>query len=366
MKIRATTLFTVLLCLLGGIALSACAGGAKSGASAPAATDDDDDQTSDDDDNDDNDDDDDDDDNDDDDNDNDDDDNDDDDNDDDAVDPGFAFIPHGQFTMGSPPTEPGRNSDETQHAVTLTRDFEVAIRKTSQQEWTAAFGWNPSTYAACGDACPVDTVSWFDALAYADQASVAAGQTPCFLWADVVCNDGSPVASYLDCMNATQHGIRSATVTLNGVSSPYDCTGFRLATEAEWEYAIRAGTTTAYYDGIIELPDECSPADPNLDRIGWFCANTHGAPMPLGLKLANPWGLYDMSGDVFEWVWDWYAAYDGAATDPEGPSTPTGDRVMRGGGWSSAPLYCRSADRDENPPGSGAGIIGFRLARTLP
>jgi formylglycine-generating enzyme required for sulfatase activity len=144
------------------------------------------------------------------------------------------------------------------------------------------------------------------------------------------------------------------------------CHGARLPTEAEWEYAVRAGTITDYYNGSM-IASGCSPIDPKLDAAGWFCGNAQGTPHPAGAKLINPWGLYDMLGNVSEWVWDWYAPYTNTGTpDPVGPSTGT-SRAVRGGSYTSTAENSRSGSRGYDDPKSGAayGGVGFRFVVSL-
>ena len=139
---------------------------------------------------------------------------------------------------------------------------------------------------------------------------------------------------------------------LNG-SSPRH----RLPTEAEWEYACRAGTETEYFFG--EDSDE-------LGRYAWYSGNSNGKTHPVGQMESNPWGLYDMHGNVWEWVSDWYGSYENATvTDPSGPATGSA-RVFRGGGWGSAAEGLRSAYRRSASPGNRIILLGFRLVRTIP
>ena len=142
-----------------------------------------------------------------------------------------------------------------------------------------------------------------------------------------------------------------------------DCQGYRLPTEAEWEYAARAGTQTAFYTGEITQTD-CDTVDPNLNAAGWYCGNAGGATHPVGQKQPNAWGLYDMHGNVWEWVHDWDGDYPaGDAVDPLGPAA--GDnRVRRGGLWLSDAQYARAAFRNSlNPDNGSANALGFRPAR---
>jgi len=137
---------------------------------------------------------------------------------------------------------------------------------------------------------------------------------------------------------------------------------YRLPTEAEWEYACRAGSNTAFANGGI-TETGCGH-DPNLDAMGWYCGNSGSKTHPVAQKKPNAWGLYDMHGNVWEWCQDWYGDYPrGHVTDPAGPSSGS-LRVNRGGGWSSNAGFCRSAFRDCYSPGFRYGYLGFRLART--
>lgn len=233
---------------------------------------------------------------------------------------GFVLIQPGTFMMGSPPDEAGRYNDETRHEVTLTRPFYLQATPVTQSQWKALMGNNPAHFK--GDDLPVECVSWYDAIGYANALSTWEG-----------------LASY--------YAVDGATVSILGGG------GYRLPTEAEWEYACRAGATDARYG--------------DLDEIAWYRSNSGDTSHPVGQKQPNAWGLYDMIGNVWEWVWDWYGPYPPeAATDPTGPETGS-CRVNRGGSWVGDAYYARAACRGGyHDPGGRGGGLGFRLARSAP
>ena len=294
---------------------------------------------------------------------------------------GYVTLPAGVFTMGSPPGEVGRSSNETQHQVTLTGAFEIGVTEVTQGQFAGVTGWDPpASYGCygCGTDYPVYYVSWFDCAAFANEVSLDAGLVPCYDLANVQCEDGTSVGtSYLGCLNATQGGIDAADVSFGGgAATPYECEGYRLPTEAEWEYAARSAGVVAdsYPAGGNLLAGDESDCNGNLqlddgsylDDQAWYCGNQSGQSEPVGGLLSNPVGLYDMSGNLWEWNHDWYqSSYGGDVTDPWGPSTGS-YRVGRGGYWDNAPGDARVARRGYGSPGDRRFNIGCRLSRSSP
>jgi formylglycine-generating enzyme required for sulfatase activity len=262
----------------------------------------------------------------------------------DDVPAGFVCIEAGTFMMGSPPDEQGRNQNELQHRVTLTHAFLLQATEVTQGEYAALMGSNPSHFLSCGASCPVERVTWYDAIAYANALSRAQGLPACY--------------------DASGGVIGGATV--------YDCVGYRLPTEAEWEYAARAGTNSATYQGELTGDSHNSMAPQrSLDAIAWWKGNSGERTHPVGTREPNAWGLHDMLGNVAEWSHDWYGGFSGPETDPTGQASgEIADyrRVLRGGAWSFWAENVRSPWRGMHAPTesdlglpekSGYGI-GFR------
>lgn len=260
-----------------------------------------------------------------------------------AAEADFVRIPPGTFTMGSPESEPGHFDDETLHRVTLTRGFELCRHPVTQAEWQALMGWNDSKFAGRPD-CPVESVTWFDAVAYCNERSRREARTPAYVLTDTAC---------------TGRHLTGADVRWDRAAD-----GYRLPTDAEFEYACRAGTTTAFPSGPVTVPDPrgCS-RERNLDAIAWYCSNSGGHTHPVMTKAPNGWGLFDMSGNVQQWCWDWFRVPgDTAVADPTGPLGGS-VRVWRGGGWNYDPRHCRAADRGRDGPDEYFPEIGLRVAR---
>jgi formylglycine-generating enzyme required for sulfatase activity len=243
----------------------------------------------------------------------------------------FASIPGGRFIMGSPASESGRKDDEVQHTVNIS-GFYLGKYEVSQQEYETLMGSNPSHFK--GPKLPVENVSWYDAVQYCNALSRKEGLSPAY--------------------------------TVRGDSVTWDKTadGYRLPTEAEWEYACRAGTATPFSTGAAIKSDQANynGEKPYLDTpAGTYRETTTEA----GSFAANPWGLYDMHGNVWEWCWDWQGSYpQTAVTDPAG--APSGvNRIERGGSWLSDGFYLRSAARAGIQPANRNIFLGFRVGRNM-
>ena len=297
---------------------------------------------------------------------------------------GFSYIPAGTFCMGSPggggsvecpdgEEELGHVSDESPlHQVTLTRAFFLQQTEVTQAQWLELFDINPSRFDDCGETCPVEDLTWYEAAAYLNALSEAEDLEPCYTL--IACNE-----------TAIGEGMKCTQRPEVPDGDVYDCAGYRFPTEAEWEYAYRAGSTTAIYNGDLTY-SEGTPLDPLLDQIAWYGANSEVTyssgtgcefgqpnpkcgPHPVGEKLPNDWGLFDMAGNVEEWVWDSHALYSSdAVLDPVGndPGPVWWTTPVRGGSWYSKPVSCRAANRPTFEFSHGVDKVGFRVARTVP
>jgi sulfatase modifying factor 1 len=225
----------------------------------------------------------------------------------------FVWLPAGEFTMGSPASERQREAQEVAHRVRIERSFYLAVHEVTQREWQTVMGGNPAHFTACGLDCPVEDVSY--------------------------------------------HDVEQFLTKLNGSSA---WPGFRLPTEAEWEYACRAGGTRAF-----GARDTLGTGEANFDGDYPYAGAPKGrnraTTTPVGSFAANAWGLFDMSGNVWEWTSDDYAPYAGA-TPPPGPGYGRGRKVIRGGSWLYGADSARCALRYTHRPQDRGPSLGVRLA----
>jgi formylglycine-generating enzyme required for sulfatase activity len=238
----------------------------------------------------------------------------------------MKWCPAGSFLMGSREDEEGRGRDENQVQVTLSQGFWMAQTHVTQVQWQAVMGNNPSHFR--GGNLPVEQVNWYEAQEFVSKIN-----------ANLALPDGMQMT---------------------------------LPTEAQWEYAARAGEAVfevARYKGcgIWEFAARAGDAGPfsgvTLDEVAWYDENSEGKPHPVGTKKPNAWGLHDMHGNLWEWCADWYEPELKGGLNPQGPPTGAG-RVVRGGSWGNSADRCRAAFRYENTPtGRNNGYIGFRIAR---
>jgi formylglycine-generating enzyme required for sulfatase activity len=268
----------------------------------------------------------------------------------------FVVIPGGSFFMGSPEGEKGRKQEESQHEAGLTRSFLLKETEVTRGEFRKLIGREPPSPArACGDNCPVEMLNWFEAAYYCNRLSREERLDECYELTDCVGRVGSGCGAEDSCTGTYTCG--------NVLLKSLDCTGYRLPTEAEWEYAARAGTMTPYSSGAC-LDKSQGNYDGNSPLEGCPKGTPWRAPIAVGGLAANGWGLKDMHGNVAEWVWDLSSAYPGTAV-----SDPTGnygtERVVRGGSWQSSGAGCRSAARSKEAPAWRSCRIGLRPARTL-
>jgi formylglycine-generating enzyme required for sulfatase activity len=224
----------------------------------------------------------------------------------------FVLIPAGTFTMGSPDSDRNANNDEKPaHQVTISKPFYMSKYEVTQAQWKAVMGNNPSRFKDKPEH-PVENVSWHDVQAF----------------------------------------IKKLNAQGNGVS-------YHLPTEAQWEYAVRAG-----HQGVYSFGDDAA----KLGEYAWYDQNSGGETHPVGTRKPNAWGLYDMHGNVWEWVQDWYDEdyyHNSPKVDPQGPDAGA-DRVYRGGGWGNAALVARSASRLWSHPGVRDDDLGFRCLSSVP
>ena len=249
-------------------------------------------------------------------------------------------IPAGSFSMGCTPGDPNCQSNESPVRTVTLSAFQISETEVTQEQWQVVMGSNPSNFAYtnCGN-CPVERVSWYDAVVFCNRLSEANGLTPCY---------------YADAGFTQVYGKNGSIWSQPNSGEVYwnpAAKGYRLPTEAEWEYAARGGSTTNIYSGSN-----------NADEVAWY---SFSIIKPVKGKLPNGYGLYDMSGNVWEWAWDWYGDYPSTPeTNPTGPTSGS-RRLLRGGSWNYSSVYCRTAFRNNfgpyYPDNRIYPYIGFRI-----
>jgi len=238
----------------------------------------------------------------------------------------MVSVKGGTFHMGSSVN----NSEKPVHAVTVS-DFYIGKYQITQKEWREIMGNNPSYFK--GDNLPVERVNWFEAVEFCNLKSQKEGLTNCYS------NSG------------------------NNVTCNWEANGYRLPTEAEWEYAARGGCLGGTVLLCKNKQHEYSGSD-NIDEVAWYGENSGKQTHDVGTKKANEIGIYDMSGNVWEWCWDWHGNYStDSQTNPRGPSSGS-NRVLRGGSWDYDSDRCRVASRNDFSP-HAINSFGFRILRTL-
>lgn len=246
-----------------------------------------------------------------------------------------ALIVGGTFTMGCTEGDDNCSVNESPpHTVEITRDYYMLTTEVTQELYEWVTGENPSEFTLSGD-YPVEEVSWYDAVEFANALSELEGLEPCY--EIIKADEGDPTVEW---------------------PSGLDCEGYRLPTEAEWEYAARGGEPYIY------------AGSSNLDEVAWYEDNAGQQSHPVGQKKSNGYGLYDMSGNLEEWCWDGYDEFiyqarqdAGVTQDPIGVIVNT-DRVVRGGGWGMPPRFERVSNRVVLSAGDVRRIFGFRVVRT--
>jgi len=243
----------------------------------------------------------------------------------------MIFIEGGSYMMGS---NEGYDDEKPVHKVKLN-SFYVGKCEVTQMEWVAVMGSNPSRWK--GDNLPVESVSWYDAIAYCNKLSITEGLSPC----------------YSIGVNTIPADWSEGTIDID-----WSADGYRLPTEAEWEYAARGGNQSKGYQ---------YSGSNDIGKVAWYLGNSGRKTLTVGTKQANELGIHDMSGNVWEWCWDWYGSgyyTHSPASDPTGPASGS-SRVLRGGSWNHLAGRCRVADRHDDFPDSWFIFYGLRILRAI-
>ncbi|HNY32766.1 MAG TPA: SUMF1/EgtB/PvdO family nonheme iron enzyme [Fibrobacteria bacterium] len=255
---------------------------------------------------------------------------------------GMNLIPAGTFMMGSPATEKGRSTDETQHEASVSA-FWMDSTDVTRKQYESLMGVTSANWTCQSASCPIEGSSWFDAVLYCNARSKRDGRDTMYSYTSLTGVYGAYTSDL------------AGLALRHGVAAP----GYRLPTEAEWEYAARGGTSTAYYWGDNDDLDSAR-------KYAWFWSNGAEIAQPVATKPKNAFGLYDMAGNVYQWVGDYYETYPTvAAKDYEGPEDGF-SRVIRGGDGFSVNSDLRSANRNWRDPWSGFKLVGFRCVRSGP
>jgi formylglycine-generating enzyme required for sulfatase activity len=262
----------------------------------------------------------------------------------------MVWIGAGTFIMGS--NDAADWNAQPAHSVTLTSGFYMGKYQVTQEQYEAVMGVNPSYFQGTSrlpetgeiqERRPVEQVSWYDAIVFCNKLSIKEGLTPAYRIS------GSTNPADWGTVTTNYNTAWDAVEIVSGSN------GYRLPTEAQWEYACRAGTTTAWYCAM----------ESELVNYAWYSANSGSKTHGVGKRTENAWGLYDMNGNVMEWCWDWWASYSsGAETDPAGPAVGS-NRMIRGGGWDYPAANLRSAFRYNFYPYIPSYYVGFRLIRSF-
>jgi formylglycine-generating enzyme required for sulfatase activity len=241
----------------------------------------------------------------------------------------MAFVAGGTFQMGSDAVGSAGQPAQPVHSVTVA-PFWMDSTEVTQADYQSLVGADPAEFYDDPDR-PIEMVTWYDAVLYCNARSKRDGK--------------DTVYSYTSVSGTARDGRNG----LGNLAINFEANGYRLPTEAEWEYACCAGTTSEYYWG-----------SDSANQYAWYSGNSSGTTHPVGTKLSNAWGLYDMCGNAWEWCNDWYGAYTSEAqTDPRGPNSGT-VRVIRGGSWERNAAYLQSASRLSVYPVYLGYDVGFR------